>query len=332
MHLHRTTRYGPDTFEVPGHLARRSFIGMFGAMALPVLKLTASEYRHNRLWRTAVGLNGFESSSRKYNKNYPIWEVLDFASRLGFDGVELVQGWPMGNYPRANETAKLGALRRMYAGFGLQVFSIQTGADGAFDPDASARRRWLEEFRDRVHFAKQVGCSCIGIWPGGGLRGQTLDEAIDNLSRSFHEAGRIAADHGVVAAFEIEPPFVFNKEEHLRRIHAQADHPALKIIYDPSHFDLMNGSAGKPHEMLARVGVQNIGYVHLTDTDGTLRDGSTSKHVPCGDGHANIPESLRMLREGGFRGWIMIDAWEIPDAYDACLKGKQMLDAAADRA
>lgn len=80
--------------------------------------------------------------------------------------------------------------------------------------------------------------------------------------------------------------------------------------------------------MLKRIGVENIGYVHLTDTDGTLRDGGTSKHLACGDGHAHIPESLQTLLKGGFNGWIMIDAWEIPDVYDACRKGKAMIDAA----
>ncbi|MCX8108664.1 MAG: sugar phosphate isomerase/epimerase, partial [Verrucomicrobiae bacterium] len=238
-------------------------------------------------------------------------------------------GWPMGDYPHADETARIIALRRLYLGFGLQVFSIQIGADRAFDPDPGVRKRWLDEFRDRALFARQLGCSCIGMWPGGPLRGQTIDEAIDRLSASFREAAKVASDLGLIAAFEIEPPFVFNTEEHLRRIHAQAEHPALKIIYDPSHFDLMNGSTGKPHELLLRVGVGNIGYVHLTDTDGTLRDGGTSKHLPCGDGHANIPESLRILKEGGFRGWIMVDAWEIPDPYEACIKGKKMIDAAA---
>jgi sugar phosphate isomerase/epimerase len=284
---------------------------------------------HNLRWRTAVGLNGFESSSRKYQKTFPIWEVLDFAARHGFDGVELVQGWPMGSYPRANETARIAALRRQYSAFGLDIFSLQTGADGAFDPEEAVRRRWLAEFAERASLARQLGCSCIGLWPYGALRGQTLDQAIDRLSKSFHEAGQLAADLGLIAAFEIEPPFVFNREDHLRRIHAQADHPALKVIYDPSHFDYLNGSTGKPHEMLQRIGVQNIGYVQFTDSDGTLRDGGTSKHLPCGDGHVDIPASLRLLREGGFRGWIMIDEWEIPDPYDACVKGKQALDRAA---
>lgn len=281
------------------------------------------------LWKTAIGLNGFASSERKYKQSFPIWEVLDFASRNKFDGVELVGNWPAGGYPKAGETDRIRALRRQYDAFGLRIFSLQLGAAGAFAPEDEARRRWLEEFRDQARFAQQAGCAHVGLWPGGKLRGQTIDEALNRLAKSFREAGKIAADLGLVAAFEIEPPFVFNTEDHLKRIHAGADHPALKIIYDPSHFDLMNGSTGKPYELLQRVGVRNIGYVQLTDGDGTLRDGGTSKHLACSDGHTNVPESLRVLRAGGFRGWIMIDAWEIPDPYDACVKGKRAIDQAA---
>lgn len=279
-------------------------------------------------WKTAVGLNGFQSGTHKYKKNYPIWEVLDFAARQGFDGIELVSDWPSGGYPSAAENNRIRALRRLYDGFGLRVFSIQLGAGGAFAPDAAERKRWLEEFRDRAQFAQHVGCECVGLWPGGGLRGQTLDAAIQRLAESFREAGRVAGDLGLVACFEIEPPFVFNTEDHYRRILEGAGHPALKGIYDPSHFDLMNGSTGRPHEMLARIGVGHIGYVHFTDTDGTLREGGTSKHVPCGEGHIDCAQSLRTLKTGGFRGWIMVDTWEIPDPYDALAKCKRAIDAA----
>ena len=279
-------------------------------------------------WKTAIGLNGFASASRKYEKTFPIWEVLDFASEQGFDGVELVGHWPMGGYPQADEKTRISALRRLYDAFGLQIFSLQTGAGGAFAPDEAARRRWRELFRDQARLAKAVGADSIGMWPGGPLRGQTIDEAIERLSASFREAGKIAADLGLLAAFEIEPPFVFNTEEHLRRILAQTNHPSVKAIYDPSHYDLMSGSTGRPHEMLARIGVENIGYIHLTDTDGTLRDGGTSKHLSCGDGHVDVDASLATLLEGGFQGWVMIDAWEIPDPYDASAKGKRAIEKA----
>lgn len=282
-------------------------------------------------WKTAVGLNGFQSGAHKYKKNYPIWEILDFADREGFDGIELVGDWPQGPYPEAAEAERIRALRRMYEAYGLQVFSIQLGADGAFAPDAATRKEWVGRFRDRVGMARQLGCACIGLWPGGGLRGQTVDEALSRLASSFREAAAIAGDAGILTAFEIEPPFVFNTEDHLRRILGETAHRNFKVIYDPSHFDLMNGSTGRPHELLARIGVENVGYLHLTDTDGTLRDGGTSKHLACGEGHARIPESLKVLRDGGFRGWIMIDAWEVPDPYAACRLGLGMIREAAGR-
>ena len=281
----------------------------------------------NRGWKTAFGLNGFASSSRKYEKTFPIWEVLDFAARTGFDGIELHGTWPMGGYPKPNEAQRISAIKRLYDAYGLQIFSIQTMAGGAFSSADAARKRWFGEFRDQARLAKALGCECIGMWPGGRLRGQTMSEAIEHLAHSFREAAKIARDLGLIAAFEIEPVFIFNTEEHLQRILEKANHPAVKTIYDPSHFDLMNGSTGRPHEMLGRIGVENIGYVHFTDTDGTRRDGGTSKHLPCGDGHIDVKASLAALWQGGFRGWMNIDAWQIPDPYDACLKGKQAFDS-----
>ncbi|MBI5386645.1 MAG: sugar phosphate isomerase/epimerase [Verrucomicrobia bacterium] len=277
-------------------------------------------------WKTSIGLNGFQSGSRKYKKNYPIWEVLDFAARHGFEGVELVGDWPQGGYPAAAEQDRARALRRLYDQYGLRIFSIQLGAGGAFDPDAAARQKWLEEFRDRIQLAKQLGCDCVGMWPGGGLRGQTLDEALARLAASFHEAGKIAGDHGIMACFEIEPVFVFNTADHYLRILHGAAHPNLKGIYDPSHFDQMNGRTGRPEELLARVGVPNIGYLQFCDTDSTLRDGGTSTHLGCGDGKTDCAKALRLLKAGGFRGWIMVDEWEVPDPYDACLKCKRVVD------
>ncbi len=313
---------------MPTHIHRRTALKLIGAsMALPLMPLSAAETGGPR-WKTAIGLNGFESGSSKYKKNYPIWEILDFAARHGFDGVELVSGWPSGNYPDSDEENRVRALRRLYDEYGLRVFSIQLGAEGAFDPEAAVRKQWLTDFRNRTRLARQLGCDCVGLWPGGGLRGQTIDQAIERLAQTFHEAGEIAASQGLLACFEIEPVFVFNQEDHYQRILKGANHPALKGIYDPSHFDLMCHSSGKPEELLQRVGVKNIGYVQFCDTDGTLRDGGTSKHLACGDGHTDCGKGLRLLKEGGFRGWIMVDAWEVPDPYEACLKCKQAIDAA----
>ena len=146
-----------------------------------------------------------------------------------------------------------------------------------------------------------------------------------HLGHSFAQVAHIADDYGIVAAFEIELPFEFNRKEHWTQILEAANEPKPKIIFDRSHFDLMSGSTGNPHEMLRDIGVENVGYVHFTDTDGTLRNGGTSKHLAAGDGHISIDASFQTLMDGGFAGWIMIDGWEIPDPYDAGRKGIQAI-------
>ncbi len=274
-------------------------------------------------WKTAIGLNGFDSSHHKYGTLYTIDEIIKFAKDAGFDGLELIQGWPFGNYPSSKDKEAVDKLIAYYHSSGLQPFSIQIMADGAFDPEDGARKEWLKLFEDRVQLAKKLGAAHVGLWPVGGLRGQSLDKALEYLGNSFREALNIATSHDIVPGFEIEPPFVFNTVEHMQQI---IDRSGMKFIYDPSHCDLMHGSVGRPHEVLEKLGVQRVAYVHLTDTDGTLRDGGTSKHLAAGDGHAQLEVSLRMLKEGGFQGWIMCDAWEIPDPYDACRKAKSMIE------
>jgi len=308
---------------------RDAFKTCLGAAATTLVSpLLAGDDSSQPIWKTAIGLNGFMSSARKYGKTYPIWEVLDYAARAGFDGVELVQGWPMGNYPTSNESQRITALRRLYDNYGLQVFSLQAGGGGAFSADAGARNQFLQRARDQIAFAKAVGCECIGLWPSGPLRGQTIDQAIEHLADSMRQFAKMAHDVGITAAFEIEPPFAFHSEQHLKQILAEADDPRVRTIYDSSHFDLFNGSQGKPHELLKRIGVDQIGYVHFTDTDGTIRDGGTSKHLAAGDGHINVPASFQTLKAGGFRGWIMVDTWQIPDPYDASTKGLQAIQHA----
>jgi len=280
-----------------------------------------------RRWRVAFGLNGFQSSESLYGHTFPIWEVLEFAQREGFEGIEMLPGWLKGVYPDAGDEARIASLRGFLARYNVKAFSIQTFGAEAFQADLTVREGWIKRFANLASFARQVGCECIGYWPGGDLGGQTVDQAIGSLVWSLKEMAKIVADEELLLSVEIEPPFAFNTIEHLVKILDGADHPLVKGMYDPSHFDLMNGSTGKPHELLERLGVARVGYVHFTDSDGTLYHG-TSKHLPAGDGHIDVHKSLETLWNGGYEGWIMIDAWMTPDPYDACRKGRLAIEAA----
>ncbi len=309
--------------------SRRMFIaGSLAAGVAATVRFARAEDKPEKRWKCGLGLNGFMSSAQMYKKEYPIWEALDFAATAGFDGIELVDGWPMGPYPGVEEAERITALRRMYDCYGLQIYTMQTGGGDAHAADPDRRKAWLERFRKDIQLCKALGGDFIGCWPGGGMEGNhTMNDAIANLAESYRDAAKICADEGMYMSFEIEPPFIFNTLEHLQKILALVDHPACRTNYDPSHFDVMSGSTGKPEVMLQQLGVQYIGHVHLTDTDGT-QFGGTSKHLPCGEGHCDIAASLKTLWDGGYSGWIMIDGWMIEDVYRAAAKGKEAIDKA----
>jgi sugar phosphate isomerase/epimerase len=305
---------------------RRTFLQLSALQACLFALPAAASNTPPKPWKMGLGLNGFMSSESEYGKKYPLWEVLDFAADYGFDGIELVEGWPQGGYPSPAESARVDALRRLYDQYGLSVYTIQTGGL-AHAADPGARTAWLNHFRDYARLATALGCEFIGHWPGGDLAGnEDVAGAIRNLAQSYREAATIAQDHGLWLSFEIEPPFIFNTLDHLRAILDATDHPACKTNYDPSHFDLMSGSRGTPEAMLRALGVEHIGHVHLTDTDGT-QYGGTSRHLACGEGHCDIPASLKTLWDGGYRGWIMVDAWKIEDPYNAAREGKDAVTA-----
>jgi len=311
------------------NVSRRGFLKTIGVAAMvgASSRTDCQSVPPKRPWRPAIGLNGFMSSSRTFKKNYPLKEILAWASREGFEGVELVNNWPEGPYPDPDDKDRCTALRNLYDSYGLRIFAIQSSPKGRpHAPDPAERAEWLKGLERQARFARSVGCEIVGMWPGGKLGEQTMDQALANLCDSYTKAAAICGDLGMIAAVEIEPPFVFHTEEHLKAIFAGVKHPAFKGIYDPSHYDQMNGARCRPEELLRRIGVEKIGHVQFTDCDGTIFQG-TSRHLGCGDGKMDVRENMRVLWEGGYRGWFMFDTWNTEDPYDASLKGKRAMES-----
>ena len=101
-------------------MSRRTALKLLGsALALSSLKGTTVADEKVLPWKIGLGLNGFASAAKKYKKTFPIREVLDFASRTGFDGIELTMGdYPKWQVPDPYDAARKGyrAVRRAMIG------------------------------------------------------------------------------------------------------------------------------------------------------------------------------------------------------------------------
>ncbi|MBI3681007.1 MAG: sugar phosphate isomerase/epimerase [Acidobacteria bacterium] len=289
-------------------------------------------------WKTAIGLNGFGSSERVFNQRYELDQILKFARDEGFDGIEW---WPFhAPYPHPDDDTMIQALRSKVESYGIRIFSIQTSTRGAnpVHADPAVRRQYAELLKGQIDLARKLGCEAAGVWPPPlpAAKGLGEDEIIERLAESLRPAARHATDHGLILAIEGEPPLVINSPVRYQKLFAAVGMKEFKVIFDPSHFDLLTGGKRRPDLLLEQLGVGRVGYVQFTDGDGTLRvrpDGSvgTSKHLAAGQGKYDIPRLLKMLHRGGFRGWIQMDTWETEDPFQASRAGKKAVDAAARR-
>lgn len=273
-------------------------------------------------WRLAIGMNGFGSSETHHGKRYDYDEILQFARDEGFEGIELWRGWREG-YPDPDDDDAIQAARDKIESYGLQVFSIQGGVRGVnpVSDDASERAEYTRGLQSQVRLAVKFGCDAMGLWSAGRAPDHVgEDQLIERFAEVLRPAIRYAIDSGILLAIEGEPPLLVNSAARYQKLFAMAGMDDLKAIFDPSHFDLLNGARGRPEDLLLELGVDRIGYVQFCDGDSTLRPfpsggAGTSRHLPCGEGVYDIVKLCSILDEGGFRGWFQMDSWGTEDAY-----------------
>lgn len=214
----------------------------------------------------------------------------------GFDGVEvpIFEGDP----------AHYAALGKLLDRAGL-ARTASTGLDARTNPidaDPGVRRAALERLRFAVDCAAALGAevlcgplhSAFKVFSG---RGPTPDE----LSRSA-EVLRAAAEHAAAASVLLAPEalnrfecYLANSAAQLRELVERVGHPALRAHYDTHHMHIEERDAGAAVRHCAPV----LGHVHLSEND---------RGVP-GRGQVDWRGTFRALREVGYEGWCVIEAF-----------------------
>lgn len=221
---------------------------------------------------------------------------LHFVKGCGFDGVEvpIFEGDP----------AHYAALGKLLDRAGL-ARTASTGLDAGTNPidaDPGVRRAALGRLRFAVDCAAALGAevlcgplhSAFKVFSG---RGPTPDE----LSRSA-EVLRAAAEHAAAASVLLAPEalnrfecYLANSAAQLRELVERVGHRSLRAHYDTHHMHIEERDAGAAVRHCAPV----LGHVHLSEND---------RGVP-GRGQVDWRSTFRALREVGYEGWCVIEAF-----------------------
>jgi D-psicose/D-tagatose/L-ribulose 3-epimerase len=252
------------------------------------------------LWSTDV-------TGREYDATF---EMLKDA---GFDGVEV----PIFD----REVDKYAALGHRLEAIGLERLAVSArGPDD--NPLAEDRSEAVAATRANLESAEELGARLLcgplgaplGVFTG---RGPTPEE-LDRVVAYLEDVAPYAEEHGVTIALEYLNRFemyLTTSAADLARLVRRVDHPRIRMMYDTFHAHIEEKDPAEAIRSCADVLV----HVHLSEND---------RSTP-GAGQVAWQETFAALREVGYDGWLVIEAFgdALPELAGATKIWRRMFDS-----
>ncbi|KLU60596.1 xylose isomerase-like TIM barrel [Peptococcaceae bacterium CEB3] len=270
-------------------------------------------------------------------------ELGEFAAgirKIGYDGISLGGFKPYGAHPDlVNTPEKKAALKKTFqdnqlevADFAVDLWSVDSLRD---------TQKWLNLYKVFLEFADEMGFRIIRVDTGTQAvlpEGMSYNEVIKFFKRTFKEMAQQAAEKKLFVVWEFEPGFIINEPDNVVDVVKDVAEPNFKLLFDTCHaHNLANGTRHiAPNKVLKggimefiEMAANEIGLVHLIDSDGTLNSTGTSTHVPFGQGNIDFEKVIpALLQVGNYQGdWWAIDLCEWPNAWAVAEDGYKFVDA-----
>jgi len=246
----------------------------------------------------------------------PFGEAVDFASREGFEFVELLLDGP---YARERIESRSEQFRETLdnAGVGI-VVHLPFAADPG-SPFTPVRNGVIEELTLGMDLATELGADTVVFHPSSDAwdRGYTgeesrafVHEALDELVPAACERGLVPALENIVSSYYTARTF----PELLDR------YPEAMMTFDTSHA-LLSGMDESSMATFCQEYADRIEHLHLVDTRG-----GDDEHLPVGMGTIDFERIL-----SGLAGWTGTATLEIgTEDYDTIALGKAHTEALLD--
>lgn len=243
----------------------------------------------------------------------PTWTLDEILTRLpvyGYEGVELRGLGPdldLTQSPAFATPAAAQTTRQRFSDAGLTICGLDTSCSFSH-ADEAARLQNEEQGRRAIDLAAVLKTPFVRVFGGAIPEGTERSLAVGHLAESLRTLGEYAAQMGGEVSVVLETHDAFSTGAQAVEALRQAAHPNVGALWD-LHHPYRQGEA--PAETFAALRP----YVMLTHVKDS-RPGGT--YCLLGEGDIPILEMLRLLKSGGYDGWINLE-WEkrwIPELAD----------------
>lgn len=242
---------------------------------------------------------GTKSSARMrlgsvtYNiaKDWDVPTIIKNFEATGFEGVELRTTHAHGVEIPLNKEQR-AEVRKRFADSKVELMGLGSTFEYQM-PDQQRLRKEIEETKQYIALAEDVGASGVKVRPNGLPKEVPVEKTLDQIGRALHELGPVAADHGQVIRLEVHGAGS-SLLPHIKHIMDVADHKSVGVCWNSNQSDL----EGKGFDYNFDLVKDKIFSVHMRDL---YLEEYPFRHL------------VQRLKQSGFTGFCLA---EIPESKD----------------
>lgn len=253
---------------------------------------------HLRTSLNAYSFSDLLMANAKYaTKGLDLFQVCDFAAKVGFDAVDLT-GYFFTGYPQAPEDSYLMRIKRHAFNLGLDISG--TGVRNDFTAaDPAVRAEGVARLKTWIEVAAKLGAPTIRAFADCQAPFKTWQQASGNAPREKVEAWMAAAvrecaEHGkkfgVIVAVQNHGDFIATGAEHLSLL-KRVDHEWCAALVDTGKY-----LSADPYADIAVMAPYAVNWQIKETMQSTVKSPKV-----------DLKKLVAIIRQSGYRGYVPIE-------------------------
>jgi sugar phosphate isomerase/epimerase len=230
--------------------------------------------------------------------NVPIEEAISAIARIGYQGIELAvtPNWPTDL--DTLDTPKRKRIAELLAQYNL-ILTAVAGHTSMCEDDPARNATNLQRLRDTIDLAAELAQpgqpSIVASLIGG--REDEWDAKKELIAERVFQLGEYAANQKVILAVEPHCGTAFDLPEKALWLMEKLNHPAVRLNFDISHFDIRGINIDDCVPTIAPWSI----HTHVKDQRGLYPN---HEFLTPGSGPFDFVHYLRAMHQTGFAGFI----------------------------
>ena len=242
-----------------GAASRRAFLA--SGLVAPAAAVLVPGEALARVQGTGGARHALKIGAVTYNiaKDWDVPTIIKNLTAVGLDGVELRTTHAHG-VEVSLSPAQRAEVRKQFEASPVKIGGLGSTCEyHAADP--AVVRKNIEETKQWVQLAKDLGCPSVKVRPNGLRKDVPEEQTLEQIGKALKECGQAAADAGVRIQVEVHGAETQRIPRMVKMLQYADRHPGVWICWNSNPTDLMDGGFDKNFALLK----DRIGQVHMRD-------------------------------------------------------------------